>query len=239
MKRPLPSNVRCLTTRHHTRHRTLYSLQKQSQRFVLTNSFRCGEVGGVNELTTAQKLRESVSKTGPWNYAWSELRLQAANELEALQKEVAAWKEHAGQSDKELCQLQDALGCPAESRNCHCDCGWVGYNQNACPKCKKETHDDGIADAQELAMNRLRDLIAEEGEAGDLRTQNEALQNRTTELKAFCDDVEGLLQAERNQNQELRDQLKEASVLIEKIGTTGVERTDIILKAEQWLKDQP
>lgn len=82
---------------------------------------------------------------------------------------------HMGQSDKELCQLQDALGCPAESRKYYCSCGWKGYNKHTCPKCNLETHDDGMADSQELSMERIRDLIAAEGELGDLRTCAEKL----------------------------------------------------------------
>lgn len=39
----------------------------------------------MSELTTAQKLR-SVDDATPWNVAHSVLRLQAANELEALQQ---------------------------------------------------------------------------------------------------------------------------------------------------------
>lgn len=128
-------------------------------------------MGGVNELTTAQKLRESVSKTGPWNYAWSELRLQAANELEALHNILAG--------------IHKAV------------------NREVSGTCTDDILDDFTVWIEHHAKV--------EQERNFLRTQN----------------------------QELISQLKEASVLIEKIGTTGVERTDIILKAEQWLKNQP
>ena len=48
--------------------------------------------------------------------------------------------------------------------------------------------------------------------------------------------AEAHLENIRTVNQELRDNLNEAVLLIELIGTTGVERTDAIRKAEQWLK---
>lgn len=135
-------------------------------------------------------------------------QLAAASEMEALQSQLADIRQHSAQSDKELCQLQDALGCPCESRNYFCDCGWRGYNHHKCPKCGKETHDDGMADAQALCMERIRDFVMAEDENKTLRAQN----------------------------RELNLKMQEASALIEKIGTTGVERTDIIRRAEEWLE---
>lgn len=38
---------------------------------------------------------------------------------------------------------------------------------------------------------------------------------------------------------ELRQRLSEARIFIECIGTTGVERTDIILRAQRWLEKTP
>lgn len=82
----------------------------------------------------------------------------------------ADWQKHAEQSDKELCELQDALGCPAELRLVECArCDWHGTTRDAslpgeCPKpdCTGRLIDGGVADAQVAAMERIRDLIAME-----------------------------------------------------------------------------
>ncbi len=41
----------------------------------------------------------------------------------------------------------------------------------------------------------------------------------------------------RPQFKEIADVIREARDLIERIGTTGVERTDIIKRAEKWLNE--
>lgn len=146
-------------------------------------------MGGVS-TTTAQKLRDSVSKTGPWNYAWRELRLRAADELEALQNKITELKAFC----------DDVEGLLQAERN------------------QNEALQKELAEARQLKQEA-----------------DNQCQRKLHQYREACGDIIKL----RTQNQELRDQLKEASLLIEKIGTTGVERTDIILKAEQWLKNQP
>lgn len=92
-----------------------------------------------------------------------------------LIEEREYWKGHAAESDRELCALQDALGCPPEMRNTLCSlCGAVGTSRNLpigeCPRlgCCGRIVDCGIGDAEKASLERVRDLIAAEGELGDL-----------------------------------------------------------------------
>jgi DNA repair exonuclease SbcCD ATPase subunit len=89
----------------------------------------------------------------------------AIKEREVVEAELAkvkGWHEQAekdqAESDKQLCQLQDALGCPCEMDN-----------------------------AQEKAMERLRDLIAAEGELGDTRAELAKVREERDKTLAACD----------------------------------------------------
>lgn len=83
---------------------------------------------------------------------------------ERLQAQCSELKDHVARSDKELCQLQDALGCPAELREWKCSACELCVNYpiaiESCPKCGERMADNGALDAQEAAMERIRDLIA-------------------------------------------------------------------------------
>lgn len=76
------------------------------------------------------------------------LRRQHAQDAAELLK-TQGWLKQAeadqAESDRDLCQLQDALGCPCEAPDC-----------------------------QQKAMERLRDLIAAEGELGDAKVKAKA-----------------------------------------------------------------
>lgn len=78
-----------------------------------------------------------------------------APDVAKLEAEVAELKANENELSKELCQLQDALGCPCE-----------------------------IDDAQEKAMERIRDLIAAEGEVGDAKAKASALETENARLRA-------------------------------------------------------
>lgn len=90
--------------------------------------------------------------------------------LENTKLWLAAAEKDQAESDREMCQLQDALGCPCEMENAH-----------------------------EKAMERLRDLIAAEGELGDLRAELAAMTaERDYHREAFLADWienEALLEA--------------------------------------------
>lgn len=150
------------------------------------------EINGFCHVTNGAE-GSSVKVTTIDNTRFNEIvetaKRESASEIERLTAELDEWKKHAAQSDEELCQLQDALGCPAESRNYHCDCGWRGINRSDCPKCGKETHDDGMVCSQELSMERIRDLIAREGELGDLTARVAELEAASQEKVRceFCD----------------------------------------------------
>jgi hypothetical protein len=82
----------------------------------------------------------------------SKLGLEALDalhaEMERLKQEVAEWKAHAAITDTESLQLED----------------WLITNKEIDPK-------EGLIDRQARLKERVRDLIAKEGEVGDLKSE--------------------------------------------------------------------
>src|SRR5689334_14670865 len=72
---------------------------------------------------------------------------QLAKALSEVIKEWDDQQSYINELSKDLCQLQDALDCPCEMTNL----------------------DGSIKDNQKAALERIRDLIAAEGELGDLK----------------------------------------------------------------------
>lgn len=73
----------------------------------------------------------------PWE-PWQLIRKKYTDQIDALEKERDTWRNDFNAVAAEACSLQDALGCPCEMEN-----------------------------AQEKAMERIRDLIAADGLLGD------------------------------------------------------------------------
>lgn len=134
----------------------------------------------MQALEIANRLRTDVED---WRLAAAEFATTPDGlrcELLAQEREIARqcrlvveYQNEASTANRELCQMQDALGCPAEIRAVKCDsCAWKGTTRDAeieheCPQagCGGELFDAGIADAQAVALARIRDLISQSTEA--------------------------------------------------------------------------
>lgn len=87
--------------------------------------------------------------------------------IRELEESLRSEKEHSNAMATDICQLQDSLGCPCEMTN----------------------SDGSIRDCQLAAMERIRDLIAHEGELGDMTIERDKLRS---ELSKREKDVEVL-----------------------------------------------
>lgn len=87
--------------------------------------------------------------------------------LESAEKDRDRWKQDACDSDKEHCELYDALGF----------------------------RDSGDFREHNKSLERLRDLVAKEGELGDLKEAHASLQSRNQSLEKRNAELEGELNA--------------------------------------------
>lgn len=104
---------------------------------------------------------------------------------QALKAKLASEKEHSNAMAKDICQLQDSLGCPCEMTN----------------------QDGSIRDNQIAAMERIRDLIASEGELGDAKEKIEQLKL----------DYSNLISANKVMSEKLTDQIQIYVARVEKM----------------------
>lgn len=118
----------------------------------------------------------TLMKPLTWREANKEFHTQHIADVEkirAMEKEIAWRKEHMAESDKELCQIEDWLGANGDV---------VQASSEVAAKCRE----------------RIRDLIAKEGELGDAKEKIAQLQKENELLQVQRDQVLHLLQGGEN-----------------------------------------
>jgi hypothetical protein len=105
---------------------------------------------------------------------WAEQQTAALRaENQKLAEEIKWRTEHMAITDHEICQMEDWL------------CGNAEFDKN------------GLIDKANRCKERIRDLIAAEGELGDLRAQNDALAASVARLREALEVAQGQLRAMR------------------------------------------